>query len=77
MSDLHLSRAWRFYLDDMIGFCQKVIAFTAGIDQLQFVQNAMCFDASVRNIELIGEAATHLPESVRAASPRQPIYPLC
>jgi uncharacterized protein with HEPN domain len=31
-----------------------------------------CVDATIRNIELIGEAATHLPESVRAASPEIP-----
>jgi uncharacterized protein with HEPN domain len=23
-------REWRFYLDDMIGFAEKVIAYTAG-----------------------------------------------
>ena len=24
---------WRFYLDDMIGFAEKVIAYTQGLDQ--------------------------------------------
>ncbi len=72
MSDIKLNREWRFYLYDMIGFSQKVIAFTTGLDQMQFIKNDMCFDATIRNIELIGEAATHLPESVRAASPEIP-----
>ncbi|MBV5294042.1 MAG: DUF86 domain-containing protein, partial [Curvibacter lanceolatus] len=72
MSDTKPNREWRFYLDDMIGFCQKVISFTVGLDQTQFVKNDMCFDATIRNIELIGEAATHIPESVRAASPDIP-----
>ena len=30
------------------------------------------FDATIRNIELIGEAATHVPEAVRLASPAIP-----
>jgi uncharacterized protein with HEPN domain len=32
----------------------------------------MRFDATVRNIELIGEAATHIPEQVRLSSPDIP-----
>jgi hypothetical protein len=32
MSD-SAQRAWRFYLDDMIAFAEKVIAYTNGIDQ--------------------------------------------
>ena len=72
MSDIKTNRVWRFYLDDMIGFCQRVISFTVSLDQIQFVKNDMCFDATIRNIELIGEAATHIPESVRAASPDIP-----
>ncbi len=31
MSDV-ASREWRFYLDDMIQFAEKVIAYTDGID---------------------------------------------
>ena len=26
-------RAWRFYVDDMIGFAQNVLTYTAGYDQ--------------------------------------------
>jgi uncharacterized protein with HEPN domain len=68
MSDATPNREWRFYLDDMIGFCERVQAFTAGLDQIQFVSDIMRFDATVRNIELIGEAATHIPDSVRLSS---------
>ena len=32
----------------------------------------MRFDATVRNLELIGEAATHIPDHVRASSPAIP-----
>ena len=65
-------REWHFYLDDMLGFAHRVLAFTAGLDQSQFVSDAMRFDATVRNLELIGEAATHIPEQVRLSSPEIP-----
>ena len=72
MSEATPNREWRFYLDDMIGFCERVQVFTSGIDQDQFVSDAMRFDATVRNLELIGEAATHIPEQIRVSSPTIP-----
>lgn len=64
-----LQREWRFYIDDMIGFCQKVLSYTQGLDAASFPGSGVHYDATLRNIELIGEAATHVPESVRAALP--------
>jgi uncharacterized protein with HEPN domain len=61
------ARAWHFYLDDMIGFAEKVLAYTEAFDQAGFEVSALNYDATLRNLELIGEAATHIPESVRAA----------
>jgi len=58
-------RKWRFYLDDMIGFAEKVIAYTDGLDQAGFVASGLNYDATLRNLELIGEAATHIPEAAR------------
>ena len=72
MSDAAPNWEWRFYLDDMIGFCERVQAFTQGLDQIQFVRDIMRFDATVRNIELIGEAATHIPDQLRLSSPNVP-----
>ncbi len=65
-------REWRFYVSDMIGFCEKVMAFTQGLEQAQFVADGMRFDATVRNLELIGEAASHIPQDVRNAHPAIP-----
>lgn len=59
------AREWRFYLDDMIGFDGKVIVYTEGMDQERFAASGLNFDATVRNLELIGEAATNIPEEVR------------
>jgi len=71
MSDSEL-REWRFYIDDMIGFAEKVIAYTQGLDQHGFVGSGMNYDATVRNLELIGEAATHIPDEIHRTNPQIP-----
>ena len=58
-------REWRFYLDDMIGFAEKVLIYTEGLDQAAFVASGLNYDATVRNLELIGEAATHIPVEIQ------------
>lgn len=60
-------RQWRFYIDDMIDFAEKVLAYTDGMDQSTFTGSGITYDAVLRNLELIGEAATHVPEAVRQA----------
>lgn len=60
-----MSREWRFYVSDMIGFAEKVLAYTREMDQSQFEQSDLNYDATLRNLELIGEAATHIPDHVR------------
>ena len=71
MSDA-ASREWRFYIDDMIAFAGKAIAYTKGLDQAAFIAGGLNYDATVRNLELIGEAATHIPEAIRADHPQIP-----
>jgi uncharacterized protein with HEPN domain len=65
-------RAWRFYVDDMIGFAENVLTYTDGFDQARFEKSKLNYDATVRNLELIGEAATRIPEHVRSFSPNIP-----
>lgn len=66
------AREWRFYIDDMIAFAEKVITYSNGLDQPGFVTSGLNYDATLRNLELIGEAATHIPDFVRAAHPDLP-----
>ena len=65
-------REWRFYVDDMIGFAEKVQSFTDGMDQDTFVSDALTYDATLRNLELIGEAAAHIPGAIRETYPEIP-----
>jgi uncharacterized protein with HEPN domain len=65
MSEAAPPREWRFYVGDMIAFCDKALAYTSGLDRSTFVADPMRYDATLRNLELIGEAATHVPDDVR------------
>jgi uncharacterized protein with HEPN domain len=65
-------RAWHFYLDDMIGFAENVLAYTDGHGQDSFVASQVNYDATLRNLELIGEAATHIPPEVRERTTQIP-----
>ena len=50
----------------MIEFCEKIMYYTSGIrDQAAFLADERTYDATLRNLELIGEAARHIPASVR------------
>lgn len=65
-------REWRFYLDDMINFAQNVMSYTDGLSQETFVSTRLNYDATLRNLELIGEAATHIPDNIRESNPTIP-----
>jgi uncharacterized protein with HEPN domain len=65
-------RQWRLYAGDMIAFATKVKSYTFGLDQAGFVADTRTYDAVLRNLELIGEAATRIPDEVRAAHPKIP-----
>lgn len=71
MSDT-AGREWRFYIDDMIGFAEAVLAYTEGFDQEAFVHSRLNYDATLRNLEMIGEAASHVPEETRKLAPDIP-----
>ena len=49
----------------MIAFAENVISYTDGFDQDRFVKSGITYDATLRNLELIGEAATHIPQEIR------------
>ena len=65
-------REWQFYIDDMIRFAENVLTYTSGLEQDVFIATGLNYDATLRNLELIGEAATHIPDNVRVANPSVP-----
>lgn len=64
-----VTRHWRLYVGDMIEFAARILDYTAGLDQEIFTSEGRTYDATLRNLELIGEAASHVPNEVREASP--------
>lgn len=56
----------------MVEFCDLVIAYTAGYDLATWRADRMRYDATLRNVELIGEAATRVPDELRALAPEVP-----
>ena len=59
----------RLYLRDMVEFCERVEAYSAGHDQESLLADRMRYDAVLRNLELLGEAATRVPVNLRGLAP--------
>lgn len=64
-----MSRDWALYLEDILLCCRKVRAFTEGMTFEQFKTDEKTYDAVVRNLEIIGQAAKNIPPSVQALMP--------
>jgi uncharacterized protein with HEPN domain len=65
-------REWRFYIEDLISFAEKVLRYTKNLDREAFLKNKPYYDATLRNLDLIGEAATQIPEKIRVNHPEIP-----
>ncbi|WP_330938410.1 DUF86 domain-containing protein [Thermus parvatiensis] len=53
----------------MLEVCEKVMRYTEGLDFDTFVRNELVYDAVLRNLEVLGEAAKKVPDPVRARYP--------
>ncbi|GAA4407555.1 DUF86 domain-containing protein [Nibrella viscosa] len=66
------SRDFLFYLEDILAAIVKIQQYTAGVSIKQFEEDSMRQDAIIRNLEIIGEAAKHIPDHVKTAFPNVP-----
>jgi len=64
-----MSRDYRQWLEDMLTSCAKIVRFTSQMSFEEFVEDEKTYDAVVRNLEIIGEAAKNVPEDVREEFP--------
>ena len=64
-----MSRSWLLFLDDMRQAAGKVVRYVGGRDRQTFFADEMAFDATPRNLEILGEAAKGIPEEVRVRHP--------
>ena len=60
-----MSRSSRVYLDDILQAISDIESFTKGMDRLQFMGDVKTQHACIRDLEVIGEAAKHLPPDLR------------
>lgn len=58
-------RDYRDYLQDMIDSINDIDAFTKNMDFESFTKDRKTINAVIRSIEVIGEAAKNIPQSVR------------
>jgi uncharacterized protein with HEPN domain len=67
-----MSREWRLYFQDLLDFCARILAYTDNMSRTEFEANQLNYDATLRNVELLGEAAKGLPERIRQQMPDIP-----
>ena len=59
-------REWRLRIEDIIEAIEAILDFTEGMDSTSFAGDKKTVDASIRNLEVIGEAAKHIPLEIRS-----------
>ena len=61
-----MTRDALLYLYDILESIEKIQQYTANLTFEDFVANNMAVDAVVRNFEIIGEAASHIPDNIQS-----------
>ena len=60
-----MSRDYRLFLEDILESSEKILSYVKDITQDDFNKSSLVRDAVIRNLEIIGEAAKHIPQEVR------------
>ena len=66
------NRDWRLLLNDILECINKIEHYVRGMTYDTFIQDSKTVDAVVRNLEVIGEAARHVPDGIQARYPNVP-----
>jgi len=67
-----MSRDPFLYLEDILDACNTIQDYVRGFSFQDFSMDRMRFEATVRNLEIVGEASTRLPQAIRDAIPDVP-----
>ena len=59
------SRNWQFRIDDILEAIDKIERYINRVDYSSWLNDEKTIDAVIRNLEIIGEASSHLPPEVR------------
>ena len=69
-----MKRDPQIYLQDILESIEKIQQYIANMTFDEFVSNNMAVDAVIRNFEIIGEAAAHIPDDIRSSYPIVPWF---
>ncbi len=65
-------RDWLFRISDILGAISAIEAYVKGMSYEDFIADRKTVDAVIRNMIIIGEAASHVPEDIFANYPEVP-----
>jgi uncharacterized protein with HEPN domain len=63
---------WQIRIEHILQAIRKIERYTAGLSEETFAGQDMAVDAVIRNFQVIGEAARHVPDDVQARYPEVP-----
>ncbi len=63
-------RHWRLLVEDILECIGRIEQYVTGLQLDAFKTSQITVDATVRNLEVIGEAARNIPEDVKEAHPQ-------
>jgi uncharacterized protein with HEPN domain len=66
------SRDWRMRIEDTLEALQRIQAYAGDMGFDAFREDSRTIDAVLRNLEVVGEAARHLPADVTEKHPEIP-----
>lgn len=59
-------RNWKFRLEDINEALDLIREYTKDLDFISWAKDRKTIDAVIRNLEIIGEAANHIPDSIQS-----------
>jgi len=65
-------RRWKFRVQVMLDAIRKIDRYTEKMALEDFVKDEKTIDAVIRQITVIGEAASHIPEDIASIAPTIP-----
>ncbi len=65
-------RKWALRIEHILDAIAKIQLYSTDLDEASFARNSMVVDAVIRNLQVIGEAARHIPPDIQARFPDIP-----
>lgn len=65
-------RNWKIRIADILQCIHKIESYTSGYTFEDFRRDSKTIDSVLRNLEIIGEAARHIPAAIKTRHPELP-----